>query len=318
VLAGMKNAQRLAVITVLTTLVLIGVGVLVRATGSGLGCPDWPLCHGGAVPPNEEKAIIEYSHRFVASLVGLLVIATAVFAWRHYRNAPVVLWAATLAVPLVGLQGLLGAITVVRELPPEVVATHLLTAMIVLTFEIVVAVGMWSEDPDHRERFRSFDTPARRRLAVLSVAALAWLAAVIWVGGYMTESGASTACEGWPLCNGSVTPASDDQEVTHMLHRYLAGAFLFLVIPVAVVAWRARRELPWAAWIAGGIALFYTAQVMVGALNVWLTFPDPLTISHTVIASLVWSTLSTAAAFGYYQLAPERIRAAARRAEATA
>ncbi|MGH2610828.1 MAG: COX15/CtaA family protein, partial [Tepidiformaceae bacterium] len=143
----MKNAQRLALATVAATLVLIAVGVLVRATGSGLGCPDWPLCHGGAVPPNDDKAIIEYSHRFVASAVGLLVIATAVFAWRHYRHAPVVFWAAVLAVPLVGFQGLLGAITVVRELPPEVVATHLLTAMVILTFEIVVAIGMWAEDP---------------------------------------------------------------------------------------------------------------------------------------------------------------------------
>jgi heme A synthase len=314
----MKNAQRLAFATVLATLVLIGVGVLVRATGSGLGCPDWPTCHGGAVPPNDEKAIIEYTHRFVASVVGLLVIATAVFAWRHYRHAPIVLWSAVLAVPLVGIQGLLGALAVVRELPPEVVATHLLTAMVILSFEIVVAIGMWAEDPGHRARFESFDTPARRRLAGLSLAALAWLAVVMWVGGYMTESGASTACEGWPLCNGSVTPANDDQEITHMLHRYLAGAFVFLVVPVVAVAWRARKELPWAPWIAAGVAVFYSAQVMVGALNVWLTFPDTLTISHTVIASLVWSTLSTAAMFGYYQLAPERIRAAARRAEATA
>ncbi len=313
----MKNAQRLAFATVLATLVLIGVGVLVRATGSGLGCPDWPTCHGGAVPPNDEKAIIEYTHRFVASLVGLLVIATAVFAWRHYRQSPVVFWSALVAVPLVGLQGLLGALAVVRELPPEVVATHLLTAMIILTFEIVVVIGMWAEDPEHKERFQSFDTPARRRLAGLSLAALGWLAVVMWVGGYMTESGASTACEGWPLCNGSVTPANDDQQITHMLHRYLAGAFLFLVVPVVVAAWRSRKELPWGLWIAGGLALFYSAQVMVGALNVWYTFPDPLTISHTVIASLVWSTLSVAAAFGFYQLAPERRPHALRRAEAT-
>jgi heme A synthase len=314
----MKNAQRLAFATVAATLVLIGVGVLVRATGSGLGCPDWPLCHGGAVPPNEGKAMIEYSHRFVASLVGLLVIATAVFAWRHYRHAPVILWAALLAVPLVGIQGLLGALTVVRELPPEVVATHLLTAMIILTFELVVAIGMWAEDPDRKDRFAAFDSTARRRLGGLALAAMGWLALVIWVGGYMTESGASTACEGWPLCNGSVTPASDDQEITHMLHRYLAGAFVFLVVPVVVAAWRAQKALPWGLWIAAGLSLFYSTQVAVGALNVWLTFPDPLTISHTVIASLVWSTLSVAAVLGYYQLAPDRIRAAARRAEATA
>ncbi|MGH2610830.1 MAG: COX15/CtaA family protein, partial [Tepidiformaceae bacterium] len=213
-------------------------------------------------------------------------------------------------------QGLLGAITVVRELPPEVVATHLLTAMVILTFEIVVAIGMWAEDPGHKQRFASFNTPARRRLGALSLAAIGWLAVVIWVGGYMTESGASTACEGWPLCNGSVTPANDDQEITHMLHRYLAGAFIFLVVPVVIAAWRARKELPWGVWIAAGLAVFYTAQVIVGAFNVWYTFPEPLTISHTVIASLVWSTLSVGAVFGYYQLTPERESRRLRRAEA--
>ena len=301
----MKNAQRLAFATVGMSLVLIGIGVFVRASGSGLGCPDWPACHGGAVPPNDEKAIIEYSHRIAGTVVGLLVIATAVFAWRHYRHVPLVTWAAILAVPLVGFQGILGAITVVRELPPEIVATHLLTAMAVLSFEIFVAIGMWAEDPGRRERFAAFSGAARKRVAVLSLAAIAWLAAVMWVGGYMSESGASTACEGWPACNGSVLPGSDDQEITHMAHRFLAGTFVFLVVPVVIVAWRRRHDLPWAASLAVALAVLYFAQVAVGAFNVWLTFPEPLTVAHTVVASAVWATLSTAIVLGYYQLAPQ-------------
>lgn len=301
----MKNAQRLAFATVAMTLLLIGIGVFVRASGSGLGCPDWPTCHGGAVPPNDEKAIIEYSHRFAGTVVGLLVIATAVYVWRHYRHAPLVTWAAVLAVPLVGFQGILGAITVVRELPPEIVATHLLTAMVVLSFEIFVAIGMWAEDPSRRERFGSFDVAARKRVATFSVAAIAWLAVVMWVGGYMSESGASTACEGWPACNGSVMPGNDSQEITHMSHRFLAGAFVFLVVPAVVVAWRRRRALPWAAGVAGALGALYVTQVAVGALNVWYTFPDPLTVAHTVIASAVWATLTTSIVLGYYQLAPQ-------------
>jgi heme A synthase len=314
----MKNAQRLAFATVFATLLLIAIGAYVRASGSGLGCPDWPTCHGGAVPPNDEKAIVEYSHRFVASLVGFMVIGTAVLAWRYFRHVPLVLWAAILAVPLVGFQGILGAITVVRELPPEIVATHLLTAMVVLSFEIFVAIGMWAEDPGRRERFASFDPATRRRLGGVAAGAIAWLAVVMWIGGYMAESGASTACEGWPACNGSVFPGSDDQEITHMVHRYVAGAFVFVIVPAIVVAWRSRGRLPWMPLIAGGLGTLYAAQVLVGALNVWYTFPDALTVAHTAIASCVWALLSVAAVLGYYQLAAERERRPLRRAEAPA
>ncbi len=311
-------AQRLAILTAILTVVLIGVGAFVRATGSGLGCPDWPLCHGQAIPPGHQEAWIEFSHRFVASVVGVLVIAVAALAWKYYRHVPLVAWLATATVPLVGFQGLLGAITVVRELPPEVVATHLVTAMVVLSCIVVVAVGMWMEDERHRgffERTRG----AGRVPAGWALAGLGWLAVTFWVGGYMAESGAATACSGWPLCNGGVLPAADSQEVTHMLHRYLAGGFVFLVLPALVTAWRRRGGLPWAKPYALALGALYAAQVLVGALNVWYTFPDPLTVTHTAVAGCIWGVLSAGAALGFYE--PYRAAAGARslpRAEAPA
>ncbi|MFN8618877.1 MAG: COX15/CtaA family protein [Dehalococcoidia bacterium] len=295
---AMTFAQRLAVATALATLVLVAVGVLVRATGSGLGCPDWPTCHGGAVPPGHKHAIIEFSHRFVAMLVGFMVIGVAVCAWKFYRHVPFIVWLATATVPLVGIQGLLGALTVVRELPPEVVATHLLTAMVVLLCEISVAVAMFVEDP--RRSDSSAERTAARPIGRLAIVAMLWLAAVVWIGGYMTESGAATACSGWPLCNGSALPAADDHEVVHMVHRYLAGAFVFLIVPLVLAAWRNRTEVRWAGAVAVALGVLYAVQVLVGALNVWYTFPDPLTISHTVIATLIWFTLAGAVALSFY------------------
>ncbi len=294
----MTFAQRLAVVTALATLVLVGIGVLVRATGSGLGCPDWPLCHGGVVPPGHKIAIIEYSHRFTAMIVGLLVIAVAICAWKYFRHVPFITWLATATVPLVGLQGLLGAITVVRELPPEIVATHLLTAMLVLLCEIAIAVAMFAEDP--RRQSRPEERTSVRPIGRLAIAAMLWLAAVMWIGGYMTESGAATACEGWPLCNGSVLPDSDDHEIVHMAHRYLAGAFVFLVAPLVAAAWKRRGAVAWAGPVAMALGTLYVAQVAVGALNVWFTFPDALTISHTMIAASIWFTLACTVALTFY------------------
>lgn len=296
----MKIAQRLALTTCLATIVLIGIGAMVRATGSGLGCPDWPTCHGGVVPPDNQHSLIEFSHRFAGSVVGLLVIATAIAAWRAYRHVPFTIWTATLAVPLVGLQGLLGAITVWTELPPEIVATHLITAMIVLTVELAVFVSMYLQDPGHAARLHAVAEAPTKRVGQLALVSIAWLAAVMWIGGYIAESGASTACTGWPLCNGSVLPAADDHEITHMVHRYIAGAFIFLVVPFVMLAWRERQRLFWSGPLAIAAGILYAAQVAVGALNVWYTFPDALTISHTVIAALIWFTLAGAALLTYY------------------
>jgi heme A synthase len=240
----------------------------------------------------------------VASIVGVLVIAVAVLSWKFYRHVPFIAWVATATVPLVGFQGLLGAITVVRELPPEIVATHLVIAMTVLSCEIAVAVAMYLEDPDHGDQLQKV-VEGPHDVGRWALLAIIWLTATFWIGGYMAESGAATACEGWPLCNGSVLPSSDDQEITHMVHRYLAGGFVFLAVPLVAVAWKRGGELAWARPLAIAFGVLYVAQVLAGALNVWYTFPDELTVSHTVLAASIWFTLSAAVALTYYVPASE-------------
>lgn len=295
----MAAAARVSLVTLVLTVLLIAVGALVRATGSGLGCPDWPLCHGGVVPPADQghEPVVEYLHRVVAGAVGLLVVATAWLARRYYRHAPVIAWGATLNVPLVGIQGLLGAIVVWHELPPELVATHLLIAMLIVSVEAAVTVGMYRE-------LGVGDDPTPERvgpLSSLTVLGLAWLALTFWIGAYMAESGASTACSGWPLCNGSPLPSSDDQEVTHMVHRFLAGGFVVVLAPLLVSAWRRRRLARWAWPIASASAVVFLTQVAIGAANVWYTFPDALTVAHTSVAALLWALLSTGAVLGTYR-----------------
>lgn len=305
----MRATRNLAFITCAATLILIGVGVYVRATGSGLGCPDWPTCHGGIVPPHEQEALIESTHRFVAAFVGILVIATAVFAWRHFRGTPAVLWPAIAAVPLVGIQGVIGAITVWEELPAEIVATHLLLAMAILTVMAATALAMFNE-------IRGGIPPAQRaaawRVGQRAIVALVLFAAVVWIGGYLGESGGSTACEGWPLCSGGVFPGADDQQITHMVHRYLAALLLAPLAWLVVAAWRERGALRWGMHVARTTAVLYAAQVAIGALNVLYTFPDGLTVTHTVLASLLWLTLSAAALLGYsaQAVSPNRVPAA--------
>ena len=131
----------LAFITVISIGGLVVLGGVVRVTESGLGCPDWPLCYGGFLPPPDLKAIIEYSHRFVASaLVGPLVLATCIAAWIAYRKQPWLVVPASVALVLLFIQSGLGAVTVLQELPPFIVLVHLAVAQAMLATLIVLLV----------------------------------------------------------------------------------------------------------------------------------------------------------------------------------
>src|SRR5579885_1167547 len=113
----MTRYQALAVVAAAGTYLLIVVGAVVRVTGSGLGCPDWPTCHGQLVPPLEPTAIIEYTHRFLGAVVSPLILATTIGAWLVRRRDRAVLVPATLVPVLLAIQIVLGMIVVRRELP---------------------------------------------------------------------------------------------------------------------------------------------------------------------------------------------------------
>ena len=138
-----------------------------------------------------------------------------------------------------GIQGGLGALTVWQELPPAIVATHLLLAMTILTVMAATALGMYTEVRG--------GTPAAERAAATRVGQRAAVAAHPVRGGGVDgrlpgESGASTACEGWPTCNGGIFPGADDQQITHMTHRYLAALLLAPLAWMALAAGASGRR----------------------------------------------------------------------------
>src|SRR5688500_7861489 len=100
----MTGYQRLCLLTSAVVFGLIVLGGIVRATDSGLGCPDWPRCHGSFMPRCETATLIEYSHRLTASIAGLLVLAILVWTWRSYRRVPALLYPAILTFVLLLFQ----------------------------------------------------------------------------------------------------------------------------------------------------------------------------------------------------------------------
>jgi cytochrome c oxidase assembly protein subunit 15 len=134
--------RRLAVVTALLAYLQIALGGIVRVSGSGLGCPDWPLCNGRPYPPANLHAIVEYSHRAVGSVTGVLIIATVVAAWIVYRKRrPRVAWLATASLIGVVGEGILGGVVVANELSPWLVVVHLGLAMMILGFLVATAIA---------------------------------------------------------------------------------------------------------------------------------------------------------------------------------
>ena len=107
-------------------------GSAVRMTGSGLGCPDWPQCHGQKIPPLGFHTYVEYGNRLIAGVVGIIVIAASLGAFfrRPYRRHLVILGA---LLPLgVIAQATLGALVVEYDLNPYLVMNHFILSMLLL------------------------------------------------------------------------------------------------------------------------------------------------------------------------------------------
>ena len=137
----MTRFQKTAVATVIATVLLVTVGVIVRATDSGMGCPDWPLCYGQIIPPLDDyKAWWEWIHRTIAAVIGFLILGVAFFAWKDHRDRPSILWPSLAAVALVVFQAWLGRETVRMNNSGESVTAHLAAAMALLGLLVYVTV----------------------------------------------------------------------------------------------------------------------------------------------------------------------------------
>jgi heme A synthase len=252
------------------TYLLIVLGAVVRITGSGLGCGDhWPLCNGHLFPPLDDiGTVIEWSHRLVAALVSALVVALAVFP----GLPPGVSRPSRLAFVALGLlvvQVLLGAITVKLELPPWTVILHLGTAMVLLATLLVAARGT---------KLTPGDSPGNTLVGLAFITVL--------FGALTANLGAAAACTGFPLCNGQLWPSAGGLAVIQWVHRLLAYTLSGYVV------WWAVRSRARGAW---GVVALVALQVALGAVTVLLGLPPALQAAHVAVGAAVWAGVVLAA-----------------------
>jgi len=325
-----QRLQALTLLTLALTFELVLVGAFTRLTDSGLGCPDWPGCYGSASPlgaaqhisaaqeamptgpVTHSKAWIEMVHRYMATGVGVMIIALTLWTWRAWRRDPAQavhpLWPA-LTLVWVCLQGAFGALTVTMKLFPAIVTLHLLLAVGLLALLAMQAVRY--------EGWGQVSVGRGWRAAMGLACALLWLQ--IALGGWVSTNYAVLACSDFPTCQGQWWPAmnwqgfalwrelghgADGQPLPfdalasiHHVHRSMAWPVLGVLV---AVGWRLRAVAGLqrqAHWLLGLCAL----QLLTGLSNVVLDWPLLAAVLHTggasaLMVTLVWSLARSRAA----------------------
>ncbi len=255
-----------------SVLIIIG-GAVVRVTGSGLGCPDWPTCTGGSIAPTSEMGIhgvIEFTNRLIT--VGLCVVVGWVIIAARLQRHPdrdVLRWAWA-QFWIVVLNAVVGGVTVWAKLSPYVVAAHFLAATLLLTAATVT-----------REKVRrristpeSPTTPRVRSLARLLVAATAVLLVIGTVAtGTGPHAGDSADVHRMPFSWADVT----------VIHGLLA----MVVLIVAVLLWRTAPDARLRARVRMFVVVLL-AQGLIGIIQVVTHLPELVVVLHLLGAALVW------------------------------
>jgi cytochrome c oxidase assembly protein subunit 15 len=314
--------RRLLYVAATLALTVIVLGAWVRLTDAGLGCPDWPGCYGQLTVPDQEhehaaaaelfpdrpldptKARNEMIHRYVATTLGLSIMAIAGLALANRRDPRQPALLPLLLLGTVIFQGLLGMWTVTLLVKPLIVVAHLLGGLstLGLTFWLILEAA--------RQRAVSAPRPARAAFAP-AVLALVVLVLQIALGGWTSSNYAALACPDLPTCVGEWWPDDADfseafilwrglgvnyeggvldaaaRVAIHLTHRL--GALATLVVLIIVAGRATRRHIHPGPVVAAGwlVIAAVSLQMILGTSVVWFGLPLWVATAHNGGAALL-------------------------------
>ena len=314
----MVTKKGVAGFTILLALCVIVFGAYVRLTDAGLGCPDWPGCYGFVTVPqtaedylsveenfpgeivDEGKAWREMIHRYIASLLGFLILLMFLkdfFSFRKDKGSLKDLKLSGALLALVIFQGMLGMWTVTLKVHPLVVTAHLIGGLTTLSLLFFY--------------YRSIEMDSEKFVSAPNVlfVGLSILILQIILGGWTSTNYAALGCPDLPLCYGEVWPSNMDfeegflkwQEVgvnyeggqlspsgrtaIHFVHRLGAIVALIALGLIGLRYLKHTSDRVRGASILMLIAL--SAQLAIGILMVWFGIPLFLATAHNAFAALL-------------------------------
>jgi cytochrome c oxidase assembly protein subunit 15 len=298
--AEIRNFRRWALAATITTYFLIFVGGLVRVSGAGLGCPDWPRCFGSWIPPlsreqvppefnagsfNVTLAWIEYINRLVGVVVGILIAGTAILAIKNFRTEKRILIPSVFAALLVAFQGWYGSVVVSSKLLPHTVSLHLVLALTIVSLLIYVTQTVYYLGNDQKLPEKGVNGGLRRGVLIL------WVLAIIQIVlGTQVRSEIELILREFPLLfEREVLTVLGPINFVHAVWGILIALIAFFIAFRLV---RKREETTLTARIIGGIAvLLLVIQIVIGSALEIFGLPAILQVFHLWTASLFIGTL---------------------------
>jgi heme a synthase len=277
------------------------MGGAVRATDSGLACPDWPACYGQWIPPADINMWLEHSHRLWAGVVGILILWLSVWAALRHREVPWLWRLGVIASVLVLVQAVLGAAVVLLQLRAGLVSSHLGMSWIIVAC-LLGMVALARHEPvgsaGQGTAARELERQVGRWACIVAGAVL--VQGVL--GSQATGRGAAYVFNAVPIWLAGDAWTGSAREILHVTHR-AAGYFVAgLVVAFAVMARRWSRATPgaseWVGLLPVIAALLVVVQVGLGIANVLTRATVWSAIGHLTVASWLWACLVLVAVLG--------------------
>lgn len=292
----MTTLRRLTIANLVANMVIIWTGALVRLTKSGLGCPTWPQCEGSSYVPTPEQGwhgAIEFGNRLLTFVLAAIALATAIWAWRAWRQrmAPLRLFELSIGVGLgIIAQAVIGGVSVRTQLDPWVVGLHMVAsvALILITLEMV------------RLAHGQAPAPVSARLYALTRLTFLVGMVVIVLGVVVTGSGPHSG-------DGAATRNGFDPEFTSKIHAWSVWLIVAMTLLGLLWAWSdARLRRAWLALLATELL-----QGVIGYVQYFTHLPILLVLGHMIGTTLFVVALGHAWNAARYRDDPDATRTAA-------
>ncbi|MWC29549.1 heme A synthase [Paenibacillus sp. MMS18-CY102] len=225
VISGRYRA--VATASCIVMLLVLLAGALVTNTDSGRGCgDDWPLCNGQFVPAYTLESLIEYSHRLISGMAGILTLVTFLYALIHKQHKEPLFYAST-ALALTVVQALMGAAAVMWPQSDAVMAIHF--GISLLAFAATLLLVVWIHRFNKGREMLGSASAVPKRLYGLLVFTAIYSYCVVYLGAFIRHTDSSGGCIGWPLCNDEIVPKLEGATLPVFIHR-IAAVILFIIV----------------------------------------------------------------------------------------